>query len=105
MMSEEAPRIPIVDLSAFTANGELGSRQLAAKSLAETVHINGSVGISGHGISPQELNKAFALTRELFDLSYENKMKAPHQDSMVPHRGYSRFGIKEYDDFSSMESH
>ncbi|CAG8971839.1 hypothetical protein HYALB_00001950 [Hymenoscyphus albidus] len=92
MGSNGVLRIPIVDLSAFTNNDDPESCQAAAKALAEKVHINGSVGISGHGLASKVLEEAFAVTKKLFDLLYEDKMKAPHPDAMVPNRGYSDIG-------------
>lgn len=32
------------------------------------------------------------MSKRLFDLSLEDKMKAPHPEGMTPHRGYSGFG-------------
>jgi isopenicillin N synthase-like dioxygenase len=84
--------VPIVDLSPFTSGGDLESRKRAAKDLAEKGHINGSVGISGHGVSSDSLKEAFVLVKKLFNLPYEDKMKAPHPDALVPHRGYSGMG-------------
>ncbi|PQE29143.1 thymine dioxygenase protein [Rutstroemia sp. NJR-2017a BBW] len=92
MASNGTSFIPIVDLSPFTSGGDLESRQRAAKDLAEKGHINGSVGISGHGVSSDSLKEAFALVKKLFDLPYEDKMKAPHPDAVIPHRGYSGMG-------------
>ncbi|CAG8960681.1 hypothetical protein HYFRA_00013449 [Hymenoscyphus fraxineus] len=92
MGSIEVYKVPIVDLSAFTANGGPESCRAAAKALAEQVHINGSCGITGHGLPSNVLEEAFAMTKKLFDLPYEDKMKAPHPDAMVPHRGYSGIG-------------
>lgn len=90
MDANGVPKIPIIDLSAFTSNGDLESREIAVKSLAENVSINGSVRISGHGIIPLGvLEEAFAVTKRLFDLPYEDKIKAPHPDLIVLHRGYS----------------
>jgi isopenicillin N synthase-like dioxygenase len=92
MASNGTSSIPIVDLSPFTSGGDLESRRRAAKDLAEKGHINGSVGISGHGVSSDSLKAAFALVKKLFELPYEDKMKAPHPDAVVPHRGYSGMG-------------
>jgi isopenicillin N synthase-like dioxygenase len=84
--------VPVVDLSPFTSRGDLESRKRAAKDLAEKGQINGCVGISGHGVPTDELNEAFTVAKKLFDLPYEDKMKAPHPDALVPHRGYSGIG-------------
>lgn len=92
MASVQEPPVHVVDLSPFTSGGDLNSRKQAAKDLAAKGQINGSVGISGHGVSPEMLRRAFEVAQKLFDLSYEDKMKAPHPDGMVPHRGYSGMG-------------
>jgi isopenicillin N synthase-like dioxygenase len=95
MVVKGMSQVPIVDISPFTSGGTLSSRQKAAKQLAEKIHLNGSAGISGHGVSPDILHKAFALAKRLFDLPYEDKMKAPHPEGMVPHRGYSGMGREQ----------
>ncbi|KAF4635091.1 hypothetical protein G7Y89_g3018 [Cudoniella acicularis] len=84
--------VPIVDLSAFTSDSDIDLRKRAAKDLAEKVRINGCVGISGHGLPSKVLEEAFRVAKRLFDLPYEEKMKAPHPDASVPHRGYSGTG-------------
>ena len=92
MASNEVLSIPVIDLSPFTSGSNLGSRRLAAKDLAGKLQTNGSIGICGLGISANELEKAFNVAKKLFDLPYEEKMKAPHPDALVPHRGYSGMG-------------
>lgn len=86
--------VPIVDLSPFTSSdaNNLESRKNAAKDLADKLQRNGYVGIIGHGVPPELLQKAFQTSKTLFDLPYEDKMKAPHPDGTVPHRGYSAIG-------------
>ncbi|OCL06357.1 putative leucoanthocyanidin dioxygenase [Glonium stellatum] len=84
--------VPVVDLSPFTSGGDFESRRRAAIDLAEKGQINGCVGITGHGVTSERLKEAFAVTKKLFDLPYEEKMKAPHPDSTTPHRGYSGTG-------------
>ncbi|KAJ4317072.1 hypothetical protein N0V84_007525 [Fusarium piperis] len=85
----------IVDLSAFTSNGDAKLRRQAADDLHEKLKINGFVGITGHGVSQDLLAEAFATSRNFFDMPYEDKMKAPHPDTPIPHRGYSGPG-REY---------
>lgn len=84
--------IPIVDIAPFTSGGSVEAQQQAARELATKASVNGCVGISGHGVSPELLSEAFAMTKKLFDLPYNDKMKAPHPDGPVPHRGYSGTG-------------
>lgn len=94
MSSKGALSVPIVDLSPFTSSeaNNLNSQKQAANDLAEKLHGNGYVGIVGHGVPPELLQKAFQISKTLFDLPYEDKMKAPHPDGTVPHRGYSAIG-------------
>ncbi|KAH8732164.1 putative leucoanthocyanidin dioxygenase [Phaeosphaeriaceae sp. PMI808] len=92
MTSKSATRIPVVDISSFTDDGPLELRRRAAQQLAELGRLNGCLGISGHGLSFRLLEEAFQTTKQLFDLQYEEKMKAPHPDGPVPHRGYSGTG-------------
>ena len=86
--------IPIVDLSAFLSNDDK-QRQKAAKDLTDACHNLGFVYITGHGVSPELLDDAFRWSRELFDLSHEDKMKAPHPPGSIPHRGYSHPGLEK----------
>jgi isopenicillin N synthase-like dioxygenase len=84
--------IPIVDLSPFASTADDSLRQQRAQELHEAVRINGCVGLSGHGVSDALLQQAFAVSKQLFDLPYADKMKAPHPNGHTPHRGYSGTG-------------
>ncbi|KAF2785925.1 putative leucoanthocyanidin dioxygenase [Melanomma pulvis-pyrius CBS 109.77] len=85
--------VPIVDISPFTSSdGDFELQKGTAQDLAEKGHINGCIGITGHGVSPELLAEAFAVAKKLFDLPYKEKMKAPHPDGPTPHRGYSGTG-------------
>ncbi|KAL9117884.1 MAG: hypothetical protein Q9187_005574 [Circinaria calcarea] len=86
--------IPIVDLSAFLSNDDK-QRQKVAKDLTEACHNFGFVYITGHGVPPELLNDAFQWSRKLFDLSHEDKMKAPHPPGPTLHRGYSHPGLEK----------
>lgn len=80
--------IPIVDLSAFgSAEGNTKSRSESARALYEACHALGFVQILGHGVEPELLREAFDWSKRLFSLSHDAKMKAPHPDGPVPHRG------------------
>ena len=85
--------IPSVDLSAFIVGGNSPARrQEAASLLAQSCHIHGCVRITGHGISTELLRQAFEMSKKLFELPMEEKMKASHPQGSVPHRGYSAPG-------------
>lgn len=87
--------IPIVDLSPFDSTNapvDASFRQQRAKELHEAVRVNGYVGLTGYGFSPELLQQAFDVSAQLFRLPYADKMKAPHPDGHTPHRGYSGTG-------------
>ncbi|KAL9105846.1 MAG: hypothetical protein Q9227_009054 [Pyrenula ochraceoflavens] len=80
--------IPTADISAFIGCSDAEQRQAAAKALTDAVRVHGCAAITGHGIHEDALQDAFAMMRRLFDLPVPEKMKAPHPDSAIPHRGY-----------------
>ena len=94
MGSQEEPTIPVVDLSSFST-GEAEHQQQAADELANASRDLGFVVITGHGVSSELLQEAFDWSRKLFELSHEEKMKAPHPASSIPHRGYSPPGLEK----------
>ncbi|KAK7750555.1 hypothetical protein SLS62_007531 [Diatrype stigma] len=85
-----------VDLSPFfTEAGRAlpdSARTEAGKALIEALHSFGFVKVVGHGLSKHEIDSALGWTKKLFDLPYEDKMKAPHPPGPMPHRGYSGLG-------------
>ena len=87
--------IPNVDISAFTTGGDLESRRRTARELATACHPHGCISLTGHGVPPELLRETFAVTKRLFDLPLEDKMKAPHPDGYIPHRGYSGIGKEQ----------
>ena len=92
MAANPENHIPEVDISAFTTNGDLESRRRTAKELARCASIHGCCGITGHGIPSQLLKQAFEISEKMFGLPYDEKMKAPHPDALLPHRGFSGVG-------------
>lgn len=95
MGSKEGSCVPVVDLSAFTYGADLGQRKETARALAECCRLNGCVGITGHGVPTDLLERAFTMSNRLFDLPLEDKLKAPHPEGMTPHRGYSGIGREQ----------
>ncbi|EMR70866.1 putative thymine dioxygenase protein [Eutypa lata UCREL1] len=67
-------------------------RLKAGRALVEALHSFGFVKVVGHGLSTQEIGEALGWTKKLFDLPYEDKMRAPHPPGPMPHRGYSGIG-------------
>ncbi|KAK1758883.1 Clavaminate synthase-like protein [Echria macrotheca] len=93
----QRPAIATVDLSPFFASEESATntaqeRLAAGSALVQACHDLGFVIIKGHGLSKQEIDDAFSWTTKLFDLPFEEKMKAPHPPGNMPHRGYSGIG-------------
>ncbi len=86
--------ISIVDLSAY-ASGTPEQRQQIAQALTSACSSIGFVYITGHGIPDQLLQDAFSWSKKLFDLSSEDKMKAPHPPGPSVHRGYSHPGFEK----------
>ncbi|KAI0843506.1 Clavaminate synthase-like protein [Hypoxylon sp. FL0890] len=87
--------IATVDISPFTTKARHlpeSDRLKAGQALVEALHNLGFVKVTGHGLSKDEIQEALAWTKRLFDLPYEDKMKAPHPPGPMPHRGYSEIG-------------
>jgi isopenicillin N synthase-like dioxygenase len=94
-----SPHIPIVDLSPFTsppsADASSDARFKAAQDLVRACREVGFVYIKNHGVPQAELDKAFALSKQFYDLPTEEKMKAPHPSGWAVHRGYSWPGLEK----------
>ena len=95
MGSKGSSSVPVVDFSAFSYGSDVERRERTARALAEYCHLNGFVGITGHGVPMELLERAFSMSKRLFDLPLEDKLKAPHPEGMTPHRGYSGVGREQ----------
>ena len=104
MASETPTGIPTVDLSSFREGTDVQNRQEVVQQLAQACRHHGCVGITGHGVSSQLLAAAFDLTKRIFDLSTEDKLKAPHPQAPTPHRGYSPPGMEKAYSKSDLET-
>ncbi|KAI9714153.1 MAG: hypothetical protein M1812_006481 [Candelaria pacifica] len=80
--------IPIIDISR-ALTGTHADRSKIAKDLALACRHVGFVYITGHGIASETIKETFAVSKRLFDLPYDDKMKAPHPPGGAVHRGYS----------------
>lgn len=87
-MAERKP-IPTVDLSVFAVGSSTESRLESARALYNACHELGCVQIQGHGVEPKLLQEAFDWSKKLYSLPHGEKMKAPHPDGPMPHRGSS----------------
>ena len=94
MTEDPPPRIPIVDLTCYQS-GNPEQRRSIAHDLATACCSVGFVYITGHGIRPELVNDAFGWSKKFFDLSLDEKMKAPHPSGPSVHRGYSHPGLEK----------
>ncbi|KAK5663403.1 hypothetical protein OQA88_3832 [Cercophora sp. LCS_1] len=87
------PSIPTISLSPFTTPTSSPDERLqSARSLVTALHTHGFAYITGHGLTQAETAEAFHWAKRLFDLPLSEKMKAPHPEAAMPHRGYSGIG-------------
>ncbi|KAI1768393.1 Clavaminate synthase-like protein [Hypoxylon sp. FL1150] len=95
-MAQPAHAVPTIDLSIFVGESlqqvPNEERIKVGQRLVETLHRFGFIKITGHGFPKHDIDEALAWTKRLFDLSLEEKMKAPHPPGPMPHRGYSSIG-------------
>ncbi|KAG1854772.1 thymine dioxygenase [Suillus tomentosus] len=78
--------IPIVDFAPFLDGS---AKQQAADQLLGSFKSYGFVYLTNFGLSNEEVQEMFDLSKRFFALSHETKMLAPHPDSGMHHRGYS----------------
>ncbi len=102
--------IATVDLAAFSDNASYSDseRLRAGQALVDACHSLGFVKVTGHGLTKHEIEEALGWTKRLFDLPYQEKMKAPHPPGPVPHRGYSGLGLEKVyspDDVQTVQAH
>ncbi|KAI9728083.1 MAG: hypothetical protein M1834_007799 [Cirrosporium novae-zelandiae] len=94
-LEDNQDNLPIVDFTNWRANSSPEQRRSVADGLVAACRNVGFVYIINHGVSPELLEEAFNWSKKLFDLSKEDKMKAPHPDGPVVHRGYSWPGLEK----------
>ncbi|KAG2122949.1 thymine dioxygenase [Suillus bovinus] len=78
--------IPIVDFAPFldgTAKQQVADQLLGSFKSAGFVHL------TNFGLSNEEVQEMFDLSKRFFALPHKIKMLAPHPDSGAHHRGYS----------------
>ncbi|PWY80640.1 thymine dioxygenase [Aspergillus heteromorphus CBS 117.55] len=88
-------KIPVVDFSPWYNTQDDSSRRRVARELVEACQKVGFVYIVNHSLSELLLDKTFDWMRCLFDLSDEEKMRAPHPEGWAVHRGYSWPGLEK----------
>ncbi|KAF2135594.1 uncharacterized protein K452DRAFT_303432 [Aplosporella prunicola CBS 121167] len=89
--------VPTVDISPFLKD----SSSTAATEVVETIRkaclSTGFFQITGHGISKEVQDAAFAASAKFFSLPVEEKLKV-HFGKHPGHRGYDPIGSQKYDD-------
>lgn len=95
----KSSRIAKIDLSSFHTSPQPdppSALQLdTAKALVSALSDLGVVYLIGNGMSDERWEEAFAWSKKLFNLPREEKMKAPHPPTAIPHRGYSAPGVEK----------
>ena len=87
--------IPVVDLSPWKQAHDQQARQKVAQEIVDACKKVGFVYITNHSIPEPVLDKAFDWSRRFFELSMEEKSKAPHPEGWAVHRGYSCPGLEK----------
>src|ERR1700730_17679185 len=87
--------IPIVDFAQWTPDSSPEERLKVAQELVSACRSVGFAYIINHGVPKETLDKAFEITKKLYNLPQEEKMKAPHTPGWAHHRGYSWPGLEK----------
>jgi len=88
--------IPVVDFAPWqTETHNPVERLKVAKDLVSACREVGFVNIINHGVPGETVDEAFAITKQLYGLPLEEKMKAPHPPGWAHHRGYSWPGLEK----------
>jgi isopenicillin N synthase-like dioxygenase len=87
--------IPIVDFARWKPGSQPEERRKVAQELVSACRSVGFVYIINHGVPQETLDRAFEITKKLYDLPQEEKMKAPHPPGWAHHRGYSWPGLEK----------
>lgn len=87
--------IPIVDFSKWIHGKNQADRLVVARQITDACRNVGFVYLTNHGLSQDRLNEAFAISKQMFALPLEDKMKAPHPPGSAHHRGYSAPGSEQ----------
>ncbi|HEX3953060.1 MAG TPA: 2-oxoglutarate and iron-dependent oxygenase domain-containing protein [Stellaceae bacterium] len=84
--------IPVIDIAGFTGGTAAARRDIAA-SVAEACEQIGFLCIAGHDIDAGLLDRAFAVSREFFELPLADKLRYSPQGEVAP-RGYAALASK-----------
>ncbi|KAK5088934.1 hypothetical protein LTR05_003158 [Lithohypha guttulata] len=83
--------------------GDMEQRLRFCTTLLDQLKKRGCVKIQNHGIPNEDIQRLFELTRQFFNLSYEDKMKAKRPAQANPNRGYSFVGQENVAGISGFE--
>ncbi len=86
-MPRASATVPVLDIAPFAAADAAGKRAVAGR-MDAACRDTGFLVVSGHGIPPDLLDDAFAVSREFFDLPLPEKLRyePPHREA---NRGYT----------------
>lgn len=87
--------IPIIDFAPWTHDASEEHRGAVSTELVKACREVGFAYIVNHGVPQDALDHAFAISKRFYDLSQEEKMKAPHPPGWAHHRGYSWAGLEK----------
>lgn len=90
-----AVSIPVIDFTPWTNDTSKDERNAASAELVKACKEVGFAYIINHGVPQAMVDDAFATSKRLYDLSLEQKMKAPHPPGWAHHRGYSWQGLEK----------
>ena len=90
MASNAAPALPVFDLSASVSK-DASTRRAALETLLHALEEWGFLVLDNHGLDRVQIERAFALTEELFALPIEAKVACSVPESLG-NRGYVGFG-------------
>ena len=82
--------IPLVDLSKFV-NGTAEERKAFVEALGKAFHETGFVGVVGHGISKDLIERFYTNAKSFFNLPIKTKRKY-EIEGLAGQRGYTSFG-------------
>ncbi|KAF2483460.1 thymine dioxygenase [Neohortaea acidophila] len=87
--------IPIVDFSKWIHGKNQADRLVVARQITDACRSVGFVYLTNHGLSQDRVDETFTISKQMFALPLEDKMKAPHPPGSAHHRGYSAPGSEQ----------
>lgn len=84
--------VPVIDIAPFAA-GTPAARAAVVRAVAEACEHVGFLCIAGHGLDAGLLERAFAVSRDFFDLPVAEKLRYRPAGEVAP-RGYAAFATK-----------